>query len=94
MENLNFAAALPEIVLLIAVVLVLLIDVIAHRKSTGTAADRLALLALLAPNWVQAQVPGPVVLRQPSRRRAGAQDRTHGSAARSAPDRVAGQDAG
>ena len=49
MENLNFAAALPEIVLLIAVVLVLLIDVIAHRKGTGTGADRLALLALLAP---------------------------------------------
>ena len=61
MENLNFAAALPEIVLLIAVVLVLLIDVVANRKGSGTSADRLALLALLAPIVaVVAQLGQPV----------------------------------
>jgi NADH-quinone oxidoreductase subunit N len=51
MEKLNILAALPEIVLVLATVIVLLGEVIATRdgRAASVGVDRLALLALLAP---------------------------------------------
>ena len=63
MEKLNLLAALPEIVLLVAASLVLLLDVIATRKG-GTPripVERMALIAIFAPMMVAiGQLGSPV----------------------------------